>query len=199
MAEPTPPSVDVTRGATRRHPVRWATLGVAAVVLLVAVVLATVLKVDPQADAEGSQLVGTTAPAFDLPTLGGGHIRSADLLGKVVIINFWNTWCIPCREELPALVAFYQRHANDPDFVMIGIVRDDTTAAVRAYVAAEHIGWIIALDPGSTAALDFATRGQPETYAISPEPGGVIVGSRWGPSTVSDLETMLAVARGQPR
>jgi len=169
------------------------------VLLLLAVVLALVIKVDPQADAQRSHLVGTAAPAFDLPALDGPRIRSADLTGKVVIINFWNTWCIPCQAEHPALVQFYQRHANDPDFVMIGIVRDDTTAAVRAYVRTQNVGWTIALDPGSRAALDFATRGQPETYAISAEPGGTIVGSNWGPSSVTELETLLAAARGQRR
>lgn len=182
---------------SRRRPVRWIALGVGAAVLVLAVVLAAVLKVDPQADAQRSQLVGTTAPSFDLPTLDNGRVRAADLAGKVVVINFWNTWCIPCRQEHPALVDFYQRHVNDPDFMMIGIVRDDTTAAVRAYVRAQHVGWTVALDPGSAAALDFATRGQPETYVISPEPGGTIVASKWGPSTVNDLETMLADARGQ--
>ena len=62
---------------------------------------------------------------------------------------------------------FYGRHANDLDFVMIGIVRDDFTPEVRRYVRREHMGWVIALDPGSEAALDFGTRGQPETFAIA--------------------------------
>ncbi len=199
MGEDAPRTTGVTSVKRSGRPIRWVALSVGAVVLALTVAVALVIKVDPNADAQRSHLVGTTAPGFDLRALDGGHIRSTDLAGKVVIVNFWNTWCIPCRQEHPALVQFYQRHAADPDFVMIGIVRDDTTAAVRAYVRIEHVGWTIALDPGASAALNFATRGQPETYAISYEPGGVIVASKWGPSSVADLETMLAAARGQPR
>ena len=118
----------------------------------------------------------------------------AGLAGKSVVVNFWNTWCIPCRQELPALKEFYRTHANDSDFVMIGIVRDDTTPEVRRYVRQEKIGWVVALDPGSKAALDFGTRGQPETFVLAPD--GQMVGFQWGPSTVAGLEAMLATARG---
>jgi len=186
------PSTEIRR--SRRNPVRWVALGVATGVAVLAVTMALVLGTDPRADQLRSRLVGHAAPTFDLPALGGHRVSSASLAGKAVIVNFWNTWCIPCREEHPALVAFYQRHVQDPDFAMVGIVRDDTDAAVRAYVRVEGIKWIIALDPSSKAALDFATRGQPETFAISPD--GVIAGARIGPSSVADLEVMLAAARG---
>src|SRR5262249_11864948 len=113
----------------------------------------------------------------------------------VVIVNFWNSWCIPCQQEHPALVEFYRRHAADPGFAMVGIVRDDTEDAVRSYVADEGVPYTVALDPGAQASLDFGTRGQPETYAISPD--GVIAGTQFGPSSVTNLEQMYAAARGQ--
>lgn len=173
---------------------RWVVLGVGAVVAVLAVVLALTVEADPLADRQTSRLLGNAAPSIDLPTLHGERIRSADLVGKSVIVNFWNSWCIPCRQEHPALVEFYRQHASDPDFVMIGIVRDDTRSAIKAYVRVEGVPYVVAFDPGSKAALDFGTRGQPETYAISPT--GVIVGSQYGPSTIADLEKMLAAARG---
>jgi hypothetical protein len=80
---------------------------------------------------------------------------------------------------------------------MLGIVRDDTAKAVRAYVDAENLGWVIGLDPTSAATLAFATRGQPETFAISPD--GTVVDFQYGPSTEGRLETMLAEARGAVR
>ena len=180
--------------AARRHPGRWIACGVASVVVALAVVLALNVGTDPTAATRTSSLLGRPAPNFELPTLDGGRVTLAGLAGKSVIVNFWNTWCIPCGQELPALQEFYRLHANDSDFVMLGIVRDDTTPEVRRYVRREKIGWVVALDPGSKAALDFGTRGQPETFVLAPD--GQIVGFQWGPSTVAGLEEMLTTARG---
>ena len=91
-------------------------------------------------------------------------------------------------------MSFYERHRDEPDFAMIGIVRDDTESAAREWVVENGVGWTIALDPGSRAAIDFATTGQPETYAISPD--GVLVGKQRSRVDVDDLEAMLARARG---
>ena len=185
----------VARTRRRRHPVRWIAIATAMTTAALSVAIAFNVGTDPLADSKRSHLLGQNAPKFDLPALDKGRTRLADLRGKVVIINFWNSWCIPCRQEHPNLVRFYEQHAADPDFAMVGIVRDDTESAIRRYVKEEGVPYIVAFDPGSRAALEFGTRGQPETYAISPD--GVIAGSKWGPSTVSDLETMLAAARGQ--
>ena len=178
-----------------KHRARWIALSAGAVVVVLAIVLASQVGTDPRADANKSHLLGHNAPAYDLPTLDGGRVRSADLAGKVVIVNFWNSWCIPCQQEHPALVDFFQRHADDPGFAMVGIVRDDTDGAIRGYVADEGVPYTVALDPGAQASLDFGTRGQPETYAISPD--GVIAGTQFGPSSVTNLEQMYASARGQ--
>jgi cytochrome c biogenesis protein CcmG/thiol:disulfide interchange protein DsbE len=137
--------------------------------------------------------LGDPVPAFSVKTLDGAAFTQRDLAGRAVIVNFWNTWCQPCQEELPALKAFYERHANEPDFVMLGIVRSDTEGAARAYVEQEGMGWVIATDPDAVAALAFGTRGQPETYAITPD--GLIVASQYAPARVKDLETMLELAR----
>jgi cytochrome c biogenesis protein CcmG, thiol:disulfide interchange protein DsbE len=179
-----------------KHRARWIALGAGFVVTVFAVVLATQVGTDPRADANKSHLLGENAPAFDLPTLDDSRVRSIDLAGKVVIVNFWNSWCIPYHEEHPALVEFYRRHAGDPSFAMVGIVRDDTESAIRRYVDDEGVPYTVAFDPGSRASLDFGTRGQPETYAISPD--GVVQGAQIGPSDVALLERLLVAAGGQP-
>jgi cytochrome c biogenesis protein CcmG/thiol:disulfide interchange protein DsbE len=178
-----------------RHPARWIALAVAAIVVVFGVVLAVNVGTDPQSDAQHSPFVGKQVPAFDLATIAGGKVSNVSTAGKTVIINFWNTWCTPCRQELPQLKEFYAQHANDPDFVMVGIVRDpqESNPVIRAYVKDEGMGWTVAFDPGSQAALDFATRGQPETLAVSPS--GMVVASQYGPMKVKDLERALAVAR----
>lgn len=177
-----------------RHQARWVALAVAVVVAAFAVVLATQVGGDPRAEATRSALVGKAVPDFSARTLDGEPVSDESLAGKAVIVNFWNTWCAPCIEELPALKAFYKQHADDPDFTMVGIVRDDTKSAVRGEVVDEKIRWTIAMDPGSKAALAFGTRGQPETFAISPD--GFVVGAQIGASSVRYLEQLLAAARG---
>jgi peroxiredoxin len=176
-----------------KHPARIVALAVALLVVVLGVVLALNVGNDPQADTKQSHLVGKAAPAFDLPNLAGGRVTLADVAGKSVIVNFWNSWCIPCQQEEPALQQFYAAHKDDSDFVMVGIVRDDTTSQVRKFVDANKVGWTVALDPKNEATLAFATRGQPETYAISP--GGVVAAANIGPMSAQGLETFLAAAR----
>jgi cytochrome c biogenesis protein CcmG/thiol:disulfide interchange protein DsbE len=178
-----------------KHPTRWIALGIAALVVVLAVVMATQVGNDPHADVTKSQLVGDAAPAFSVRTFDGKTVTSASLAGRTVIVNFWNSWCIPCEEELPALKEFYARHADDPTFALVGIVRSDTERAAQTYARAEDMQWTIGLDPDAEAALAFGTRGQPETFAISPR--GVIAGAQIAPSSVKTLETLLAAARGE--
>jgi len=174
------------------HPVRLAIVAASVALALIGAVLASGLGRSSVFDPVA--VLGRPAPADVLPGLKGDRIALADLRGKAVLVNFWNTWCQPCQEEAPALAGFYAQHADDPSFVMVGVVHDDTTAAVSQWVGSHPIGWQVALDPGNRAALDFGTTGQPETYAISPS--GVIVGKRAGPASVDDLERLLALARG---
>jgi cytochrome c biogenesis protein CcmG/thiol:disulfide interchange protein DsbE len=178
-----------------RHPTRWIALTVAVVVAAFAIVLATQVSSDPSAEAQRSPLLGKAVPAFDVRTLAGDPVTRESVAGKAVIVNFWNSWCPPCVDELPAVKEFYDRHAGEPDFTMIGIVRDDTRDAIRKAVKRHDIGWTVAMDPDAQAALDFGTRGQPETFAVSPD--GTIVGAQIGPSDVRGLEKMLAAARGE--
>ena len=177
-----------------RHPVRLVIGAAAAAVALVVAVLVSGLGRSSVFDPVA--VLGRPAPAEVLPRLDGGRVDLTALHGKAVLVNFWNTWCQPCQEEAPALAGFTARHADDPSFVMVGVVHDDTTDAVTQWVGTHDIGWQVALDPGNRAALDFGTTGQPETYAISPT--GVIVGKRAGPASVDDLERLLTLARGTP-
>jgi cytochrome c biogenesis protein CcmG/thiol:disulfide interchange protein DsbE len=178
-----------------KHPARVAALAVALVVVVFGVVLAVTIGNDPQAEEQQSPFLGKAVPAFDLPTLAGARVSNETTAGKTVIINFWNSWCTPCRDELPALKQFYVDHKDDADVVMIGIVRDpqESTKAIRKYVTTEGMDWTIALDPGDRAARDFGTRGQPETLAVSP--GGVVAASYYGPLRAPTLEKFLTAAR----
>jgi thiol-disulfide isomerase/thioredoxin len=175
-----------------RHRTRWIALTLAVVLVGFGVVLA----VQHRSEASVPILVQEhkPVPTFDLTTLDAKTISSRALTGKTYVVNFWNSWCIPCQQEEPALQTFYAAHHDEPDFTMIGIVRDDTSGPIRDYVAANAIRWPVALDPSGSAELGFGTTGQPETYVISPT--GVAACGGLGPVTDADLEAWLAVVRG---
>jgi len=177
------------------HPLRWVALGVGVVVAALAVVLALQVGNDQLQAQPRSELLGDPAPDFNVTTLDGEEVSLDSLRGRAVIVNFWNSWCIPCRQEEPALKEFFDSHRDEDDVALLGIVRDDTESAARRAVGDRGIEWPMGLDPDGKAALDFGTRGQPETYAITPD--GLIVGTKYGPASVEDLETLLATARGQ--
>ncbi|MDQ1520446.1 MAG: cytochrome c biosis protein CcmG, thiol:disulfide interchange protein DsbE [Actinomycetota bacterium] len=174
--------------------IRWVTIAVSVFVLaLGALLLSAVLR--GQTQQHGS-LVGKPAPAFNLKNIDGATpVTTAALQSRTIVVNFWNSWCTPCRQEHPALAEFYARHRGDPDFAMVGIVRDDDARAVRDYVTRENVKWTIAMDPNGAAAIAYGTNGQPETYVIGPD--GRVAAELWGPANIGDLEQMLARAQGR--
>ncbi len=141
-----------------RHPTRWIVGAVALVVVVFGVVLALNVGNDPEADAHSSPLLDKVAPAFDLPTLDDTRVTDADLQGKYTLVNFWNTWCGPCIDELPALKEFHDAHQDDTDVQMVGVVRDpnESKSVITSYAKANGMDWTLAMDPGNKAALDFA-------------------------------------------
>ena len=68
---------------------------------------------------------GKPAPDFTLPQLDGPPVRLADLRGRVVVLNFWASWCAPCREETPALKAFYQRYGDRVAFYAVNVAEQE--------------------------------------------------------------------------
>ena len=179
-----------------KHPARWIAGSVALVVVVLGVILAVNVGSDAESGVQNSPLQNKAAPAFDLPTLAGSRVTDADLQGKWTVINFWNTWCVPCQQELPELKKFVKAHAGDDTVQTIGIVRDpqEPASVIGKYADATGMNWTIALDPGSKAALDFATRGQPESFLVAPN--GEVLVYFYGPVTASVLDRAIAAAGG---
>lgn len=162
------------------------------VVLVVGVVFA--IRLSAGEPPSGIAVLGKPAPAMQLTTLDGTRISNADLAGRTVMVNFWNTWCIPCETEAPALATFAQQHANENGVVLLAVVRADSEAAVRANPERAPKGWTVVFDRDQQAALGFGTRGQPETYSIAPS--GTVASSKYGPASVEELNSMFGSAGG---
>ena len=89
-------------------------------------------SVDP--NAKGSPLIGKPAPDFKLETLQGGFLSLSSLKGKAVIVNFWASWCLPCRDEAPLLRDAQDQFANQ-GLVLVGITVSDKPENSRKFVA----------------------------------------------------------------
>src|SRR3954451_8031945 len=104
---------------------------------------------------EGNLAVGDTAPDKVLPRLeGGGSGSLADYRGRWVLVNFWASWCGPCREEAPALEKFQRRHGG-PGFTVVGIDTRDLSGDGRAFVKRFGLSYPQLRDGDGAAAHDF--------------------------------------------
>ncbi|HEX6316116.1 MAG TPA: TlpA disulfide reductase family protein, partial [Gemmatimonadaceae bacterium] len=131
------------------------------------------------------------SPQFAYTSLTGEPLASESLRGKVVLVNFWATWCAPCRAEMPLLEGMYQRH-SDKGFVIVGLAVDRApTADVEAYVRARGVTYPIA-HVGSEAEQRFGgVLGYPTSFLLDKQ--GRIVHRVLGP--IGPLSLELAVRR----
>ena len=106
------------------------------------------------------------APDFTLPTLAGGSRHLSELRGKVVLLNFWATWCVPCRTEMPTIEALYQRYKSQGLEVLAVNLDVLSTAGVEAFVKEVAVTFPILLDPSWSAARAYRVFGLPTTYLI---------------------------------
>jgi len=115
-----------------------------------------------------SPLIARQAPSFTLPLLDGGTITLEDLRGKVVFLNFWASWCPPCRAEARTLEAAWQRY-KDRGIVFLGIDIQDTVQDARAFLKEFGITYVNAWDASGEIAIEYGVWGIPETFFIDRE------------------------------
>jgi peroxiredoxin/Cu/Ag efflux protein CusF len=133
------------------------------------------------------------APDFTLPALTGTNVRLSDLRGKAVLVNFWATWCVPCRTEMPAIEALYQRY-KDRGLDVLAINLDVlSTAGVETFVKEVSVTFPIVLDPSWTVAQLYRVGGLPTTYLI--DRGGNVVVREIGERNWADEVGRMAVER----
>lgn len=116
---------------------------------------------------EGPQVatVGKTAPDFTLVDRKGKSWTLSDLRGQVVFINFWATWCPPCREEMPSMQQLYTTQPKDK-FKMLAILNKDEPALADTFAPKLGLTMPILYDQENTAGKDYGLTGLPETYIV---------------------------------
>ncbi|MFT4627067.1 MAG: cytochrome c biogenesis protein CcmG/thiol:disulfide interchange protein DsbE [Myxococcota bacterium] len=164
-------------------------LGLALVLPLVAL-LASGFGTNPMAIR--SQLVDRSAPDFQLVDLEGVPVRLSELVGQPVVLNFWSTWCGPCKYEHPMLL---RAASANPDVRFFGVIYQDEPSKIRRYLMQQGTAYPHLEDPGGRVAIDYGVTGVPETYFIDRH--GIVVHKQNGPLDPTILQAWLAALRSR--
>lgn len=165
----------------------WKVLGAG---LLVVVPLVAVLASGIGNDPKGvsNALEGTPAPDFTLQTMDGEPVTLASLSGKTVVLNFWSTWCQPCKIEHPHLQQAATVYGAQ-GVVFLGVLYNDEVAKARPFLKRNGSVFPTLVDPGQRVAIDFGVAGVPETFIITAD--GQIVQKFSGPVSYQVLSQSL--------
>lgn len=175
-------------GGSRSVPVLVTVVVVAVVIGFLVVVLATR---EPAANRiADSPLVGRPAPALTGTTLDGDRFDLAGERGRWVLVNFFATWCAPCRQEHDDLVAFDERHQAIGDAGVVSVVFNDDPDDARDFFAENGGAFPVIVGDEGDIALDYGVAKVPESYLVAPD--GDVVAKLIGGVTVEGLEDLLA-------
>jgi peroxiredoxin len=165
-----------------------------AIVLLSVIALVVTSCSGSEASAPTGINEGLVARDFSLPSLDGGKISLSDYRGKVVLVNFWATWCPPCRAEIPDIEAAYRARSGD-GFVVLGINGQESRETVQPFVEAQGMTYPILLDEQGRVASEYRVLGMPMSLMIDRE--GVIRARHVGYLSASQLDRLLAEVETQ--
>jgi peroxiredoxin len=113
-------------------------------------------------------LIGSPAPEIVLKDLQGRDVKLSDLRGKVVLVNFWATWCKPCKEEMPAMQASYDR-LRDKGFVVLAVNELEDTARVAEHIRTHGHTFEVVMDHNNQVANMYGVVGLPASFLIDPQ------------------------------
>ncbi|MFZ5918455.1 MAG: TlpA family protein disulfide reductase [Chloroflexota bacterium] len=142
----------------------------------------------------GRPAIGDPAPNFELTLLDGSKLRLSDLEGQVVVLNFWSSWCTPCRQEAPELQKVWET-VQGQGAIFLGISYKDAEDASRAFVQELGITYPNGTDLRGRIGNTYGVTGVPETFII--DGSGRLAHFYWGEVQASELSQRLATILGQ--
>lgn len=143
---------------------------------------------DNPTDRAPAAEAGRAAPNFHLRDLADGSASLTDYRGEWVLVNFWASWCGPCRSEVPDLQQLIQRRPND--IVVLGVNQQETRDAAAKFAAEFDVTYPMVLDRSGEVSQAYRAQGLPVSYLVNPE--GVIVKAYLGRVTDDDLDALEA-------
>jgi cytochrome c biogenesis protein CcmG/thiol:disulfide interchange protein DsbE len=174
-------------------PPRIALVAIALILALPILALASRLNLGGTPD--GSVVVGrdplmdNAAPGISLTTVDGRQVALSDYLGRPVIVNFWASWCVPCREEFPLLAAARAAHEAE-GLEILGVIHDDSSQNAATFAAAYNAAWPLLDDKDDVAWTAYHGAFVPVSYFI--DRAGMVRAVSYGPPPSSSLDSLLA-------
>jgi cytochrome c biogenesis protein CcmG/thiol:disulfide interchange protein DsbE len=181
-----------------RRDVRTATwVAIALAVVLVAFVAVLATRDSAQDTLAKSPLLGKPAPEVIGPGLDSSTVRLSTYRGQYVVLNFFATWCGPCRAEHDDLLRFTERHAAQGDATVLAVIFDDAPKNVRTFLEQRGGDWPVLDDPRGKVSLDFGVRGLPESFLIDRD--GVVRAKITGQVTDAGLDRLISELQRQDK
>jgi cytochrome c biogenesis protein CcmG, thiol:disulfide interchange protein DsbE len=137
----------------------------------------------------GNPLLDQPAPDLTLQTVDGRTVSLSDLRGRPVIVNFWASWCVPCREEFPLLAAAYQSY-HDEGLEILGVIHDDGPQTATDFATSYGATWPLLADPGDQAWQAYKGALVPISFYIDRD--GIIRAISYGPPPSGYLDDEIA-------
>ncbi len=172
----------------------WIALPVALAAALLVVVLAT--RDSAFERSASSPIVGGLAPPIVGATATGESFDLDDWRGRWVIVNFFQSTCVPCIMEHPELVAFEERHSAAGDARIVSVVFDDSVDNVRRFFEVNGGDWPVVVEGASEATIAYGVTGVPESYLVAPS--GVVVWKQLGGVTADGIDDVIAQLSAAP-
>jgi thiol-disulfide isomerase/thioredoxin len=177
----------------QRNPIKIKAL----IILLLAIVIAGfttflaigILGTSTATGRSGKELVGKKTPFFVAPMVGGKLISLEDYKDRPVVLNFWASWCPPCRDETPGMERVWRKY-KDEGVIILGINVQDGEKEAKRYISEFGVTFFNALDLDGHITVDYGVTGLPVTFFINEE--GFVIGRWVGSISESKLDSWVS-------